>query len=111
MTVGGIGSGINSIQFLRARQAFENTNKLAKNEEILKDGFGEEDVKLSISSQDIKIQKQPEEIKKDEFEEKNNQKMGEIKQFIAKNNCFIVNDEDLKYALSTGRSVLADYTA
>jgi anti-sigma28 factor (negative regulator of flagellin synthesis) len=111
MTVGGISSGISSVQFLRAKQAFENTNKLAKENEILKNGFSEEDVKISISSANIKIEKQPEELKKNNIDELNNKKIGEIKQFIEKNNYYMVEDEDLKQALSTGKSILANYTA
>ena len=111
MAVGSISSSIGSIQLLRARQAFENTNKLSKENEILKNGFSEEDVKLSISSQDITIKKQTEEIKTDDFMEKNKQYIGEIKEFMGKYNKQDVQEEDIKYALSYGKSILADYTA
>ena len=111
MTVGGVGSGISSIQFLRAKQAFENTNKLSKNNELLKNGFNEEDVKLSISSKDINIKKQTEEVKNDDFLEKNKKYIGEIKEFIGKYNYQDVEEEDIKKALSYGKSILADYTA
>lgn len=111
MAVGSINSGISSIQFLRAKQAFENTNKLSKNNEILKNGFSEEDVKLSISSRDINIKKQTEEVKNDDFLQINKKYIGEIKEFIGKNNYQDVKEEDIKNALSYGKSILADYTA
>ena len=111
MTVGSISSSIGSIQLLRARQAFENTNKLSKEKEILKNGFSEEDVKLSISSQDITIKKQTEEVKTDDFLQRNKQYIGEIKEFMGKNNYQDIQEEDIKQALSYGKSILADYTA
>lgn len=111
MAIGGINSSISGVQFLRAKQAFENTNKLSKDNELLKNGFNEEDVKLSISSQNININKQAEEVKEDDFMERNKQYIGEIKEFIGKNNYQDVQEDDIKYALSYGKSILADYTA
>ena len=111
MTVGSINSGIAGIQGWRARQAFENTNKLSKENSLLKNGFTEEDVKVSISSQNINIKKQPEENIKDDLIEKNNKYIGEIKEFIDKYNYQDIQDEDIKNALNYGKSILADYTA
>lgn len=113
MAIGGIGSGINNIQLLRARQAFENTNKLAKNKEILKNSFTDEDVTLSISSR--------QEIKKDNFinseaevssfSKQNKNYIGEIKEFMGKNNYKNLNEDEIKEALYYGTSILADYQA
>ena len=111
MSIGGVGSGISGIQFLRAKQAFENTNKLAKNNEILKNGFTEEDVKVSISSREINIYKKPEEVVQEDMTEKNKKYIGEIKEFIGKHNYQDLQEEDIKQALSNGRSILADYSA
>ena len=111
MSVGGIGSGISGIQFLRAKQAFENTNKLAQNNEFLKNGFTEEDVKVSISSREINIKKQPEEVVQEDFIEKNKKYIGEIKEFMGKHNYQDLQEEDIKHALSYGKSILADYSA
>jgi len=111
MSVGGISSGISGIQFLRAKQAFENTNKLAQNSEILKNGFTEEDVKVSISSREINIKKQPEELVQEDFIEKNKKYIGEIKEFMGKHNYQDLQEEDIKHALSYGKSILADYSA
>jgi len=111
MSIGGVGSGISGIQYLRAKRAFENTNNLAKNNEILKNGFTEEDVKVSISSKDIKINKQPEEVVNEDLTEKNQKYIGEIKEFMGKHNGQNLQDEDIKQALSYGKSILADYTA
>ena len=43
--------------------------------------------------------------------EKNKQYIGEIKEFMGKYNKQDVQEEDIKYALSYGKSILADYTA
>jgi len=112
MSVGSISSSINSIQAFRAKQAFENTNKLSKEKDLLKNGFfNEEDVKLSISSKDININKPVEEVKKNDFMEQNKKYIGEIKEFMGKHNYQDVQEEDIKKALSYGKSILADYTA
>ena len=111
MAVGSISSSISSMQAFRAKQAFENTNKLSKEKDLLKSGFNEEDVKLSISSQDISIKKQTEEVNNDDFTERNKKHIGEIKEFIGKNNYQDIQDDDIKHALSYGKSILADYTA
>lgn len=111
MTVGSINSGISSIQFLKAKQAFENTNNLARKNELLKNGFDEEDIKLSISSKDISIKNTQEETKTDNILEQNKKYIGEVKDFIEKYNYQDVNEKDIKEALSYGRSILADYTA
>lgn len=114
MSVGNV-SGIDSIKALRAKQAFERTNKLSENKELLQNGFNEEDIKLSISSKEINIPKQkeaePEKVKKDDFMERHHQYVGEIKNFINKNNYQVVEEEDIKNAITYGRSILADYTA
>jgi len=111
MTVGGINSGITGIQLLRAKQAFENTNKLSRESALLKNGFDEEDVKVSISSQNITVKKQSEEVNKDDFLQRNKTYIGEIKEFIGQYNYQDIKEEDIKQALSYGKSILADYTA
>jgi len=111
MAVGNINSGITGIQILRAKQAFENTNKLSKENALLKNGFDEEDVKLSISSQNITFKKQTEEVDKDDFLQRNQKYIGEIKEFMGKYNYPAMQEEDIKEALSYGKSILADYTA
>lgn len=111
MSIGSISSSINNLQSLRAKQAFENTNKLSKNNELLKNGFIEENIKISISSVNIKTEKGAEEVKKDDFLEKNKNYIGEIKEFMDKNNYQNIQEEDIKQALTYGKSILADYTA
>lgn len=115
MSLGAINSGISSIQFLRAKQAFESTNKISKNNETLKlnaqKGFSEEDVKLSISSKNINIPTTAEEPAAEEFTAQTKESIGEIKKFINENNYQDVEEEDIKYALTSGKSILANYTA
>ncbi len=113
MTVGVINSGINGIQVLKARQAFENINKLAKKNELTNTGFSEEDVKLSISSQNINIQKSEAFSSKENIDQggENKKYINEIKEFIGKYNNHELQDEDIKDAMMFGKSILADYTA
>jgi len=108
--VGEINGGISSIKFLNARQAFENTKKLSENNAIAKNGFSEEDVKLSISSQNININNL-EETKNTENTEHNPEIIKEIKNFMEKNKIINIEENDLKHALTYGTSLLADYTA
>jgi len=112
MTIGSINSNIANIQLLRAKQAFINNDKLAK-EGLAKHPVGEEDVKLSISSQQIEIPENKEvPAKKEEnFLEKNKSYLGEIKNFIGENSFNQIGEDDLKEALRYGKSILADYTA
>lgn len=111
MAVGSVNSGISSIQYLRAKQAFENTNSLAKKNDLIKNGFDEEDIKLSVSSADISIKKPQTETKTDDILEQNKKYIGEVREFIGKHNYQEVNEEDIKNALNYGKSILADYTA
>jgi len=112
MAIESISSNIANIQLLRAKQAFENTNKLAKAGGVLAQQVGEEDVKLSISSQQINIPEKKEVSQKEEdFIDKNKNYLGEIKNFIGENNFNEIGEENLKEALRYGKSILADYTA
>jgi HSP20 family molecular chaperone IbpA len=105
------------IQAMRAKQAFERTVKLNENKELLPQGFNEEDIKLSISSQNITLKQTVQETqetkkeKEDEFFIQNKNYVGEIKNFINKNNYEVVEEEDIYNAISNGRSILADVKA
>lgn len=112
MSTGNISSSTTSIQFLRADRAFKNIQTRGGiTGEDLNKKINDEDTECSISSSNIKIKNLGEEIKKDEVSEKTGKYIGEIKEFISGNNYPEIPEEDIKEALNSGKSLLADYTA
>ncbi|MEI7474574.1 MAG: hypothetical protein WCK67_07310 [bacterium] len=99
------GNSINSLQLLRANQAFK---KYAESTvEKTNVSVPDQDVKLSIESNNtdkIKLSKTAQEI---QAETMRKQYIEKIQQHTQMN----VSDEDLKYALKFGRSVLVNRLA
>jgi len=110
MTVSAIGLQGNSIQAIRAQQAFQ---KAVKPQEEMQKNLNmpqEEDVKVSISSRRINT---PDFISesRNEFQANKNPYIGEIKDFAEKYNITDVEEDDIEDALKYGTSLFANHIA
>ena len=109
MSVGSISSSINTIQLYRAQQAFKSSKNLPEKEnktmEEQNEKYYAESTPLKESSENVQ------ENRMNDFLQRNSQYIGEIKDFITQNNYENIQNEDLRAAISYGKSILADYTA
>ena len=103
MTVSGIGPQINSLQALRAQNAFMKIQKTREEniQEVLKD------VKVSISSKEINTDSTVRSEPKVTF----SPYINEIKTFADKHITENIKEDDIQEALKYGTSLFADYTA
>ncbi len=101
MMVGKVNTDTNNIQAVRAQQSFENLKKIAQNR--------------AASQKSISAPEEPKSNNLDEINhgesDINKKYMDEIKDFMGKNKLNDVEDDDIKYALRYGTSLLADYKA
>jgi hypothetical protein len=100
-------SNVNSLDLLRASRAFKTASKPAQ---IFEDNNSEEIEDVAL------IESLKKEIKTDlnnssDNIEGKNLKINEIKEFTQNIGGMDVSDEDIKYGLTYGRSVLVDYSA
>ncbi len=112
MAISGIGFQENSLQVLRAQNAFQKTIKNI--EESQKTGKlpQQEDVKVSISLKNINKEavSDPHETMK-RVQERKDPYISEIREFANKYNITDIEDQEIEEALKYGTSLLADYTA
>ncbi len=108
MTVSSIGFNTNSLQAIRAKNAFQtvikNNEKTRENINIPKD----EGVKVSISSKILNTEMSS---INNTISERENRFIGEIKEFADKYNITNVKEDDIQDALKYGTSLFADYIA
>ena len=111
MTVGSVSQGVNSLQFLRAQSAFKHDQKSCEKTD-LSSKSSEDSIKVEISSKQINDKSNgTEKTEKADFWAHNGKWVEEIKKFAGKYNQTDFEDEDIKYAVQNGTSLLADYTA
>ena len=131
MTVSGIGFNTNSLQAIRAKNAFADCSQRLKgglcptvtpfnasNQEAIKGSKETQNipkdtgVKVSISSKAINTNlSSVNNMENDALAQKENSFVGEIKEFANRNNITNVEEDDIKEALKYGTSLFADYTA
>lgn len=107
--VGGI-SEVNSLQALRATQAFKNATKISlnlPNSQVIDDA----EVKVSLSQESQNTLNNSKNNIQQAENESNSKKAGyisEIKEYANKYGNIDINDEDINYAMRYGRSILVD---
>jgi hypothetical protein len=92
-------NGVSSIQLLRASNAFKSTKTASNDDEIQQ--LKEQPEEISLKSDFITEGK---------FRNFNEESMSEIKNLAQKMDEDL-NEDDIKYGMMYGRSVLVDYTA
>lgn len=112
MTISSIGNQADSLQILRAQNAFrktlENLERTKQNakpaqEESIKDAVPEKTI-INLTYGVNKTENEPVMRNEDKY-------VSEIKQFADKYNFTEVEEDDIQSALKYGTSLLADYTA
>jgi len=105
--VSGISSNVNSLQLLRAANAFKTVNKV--NKPAQQDEFTEINDVVEIASSDKDFSLQTSSTNKLQMVDE--QKLEEIKNIANMIQNTNLTDEDIKYGLTFGRSVLVDFSA
>jgi len=101
--VNGINSSVNSLEVLRATNAFKNAIKSSPRlNEVLEKPVSEK-IQEKNTFENVSLQK-----KESPIIARNRQYVEEVKNF-AKTQGNQINDEDIEYALRYGRSILVDH--
>lgn len=108
MTVSGIGNHGESLQAIRAQNAFQRNAKISEQAQKTAQIPEEQEIKISISSKAIE---QANNTDNEVKQRKVNPYVGEIKSFADKYNMEDVEEEDIEEALKYGTSLFANYTA
>lgn len=104
MTITSVGFQTNSLQAVRAQNAFQKSMRVSA--EKIPQGFDKEDVVVSISSKNLNENVS---VKNNEINSsKENSYISEIKRFASQNNITDFENEDIQDALKYGTSLFVD---
>lgn len=104
MTVSGIGIQGNTLQAIRAQNAFKYNTKIHQEPQKI-EHQPDQDVKVSISSKSL------DNSEKTLLQKVKDPKVSEITDFATKYNIEDIDEEEIEEALKYGTSLFADYTA
>jgi hypothetical protein len=104
MTVNQIGSQSSYLQVIRAQNAFQNIKARQEQEKT-----SEKEIEtFKIFSKNAEVEKPS---LNNGISQAQNRFIGEVKNFAAKYNLNNIEEDDIKYAIKYGTSLLADYKA
>lgn len=110
MTISSVGFQANSLQAIRAQNAFQKSIQQKQEVERTQQGFDKQDVIVSLSSRSLN-NSEIQTTNQVQADNRKNPYISEIKQFVTQNNISDIEEDDIQHALKYGTSLFVDQMA